>query len=118
MRTTTGRCRAQQLRDAADLPRQHMLELVPLLRMDRDLWIRGLGRRTHTLRRLEVVVPGTARNLRDARSVGPAGKVRSVDHEVSNVSAHLRRERSKTLRISLFSQIRALPQFWGLSASG
>jgi hypothetical protein len=57
------------------------------------------------------------------RAIGGTGRESalcgpSVDHEVSNVSAHLRRERSKTLRISLFSQIRALPQFWGLSASG
>ncbi len=36
-----------------------------------------------------------------------------MDQEVTDVSAHLRRERSKTLPTSLLSQLRALPQFWG-----
>lgn len=41
-----------------------------------------------------------------------------MDQEVSDVSTHLRRERSKTLPISLLSQVRALPQFWGLRGAG
>ena len=36
-----------------------------------------------------------------------------MEHDVSDVSAHLRRQRSKTLPTSLLSQFRALPQFWG-----
>ena len=36
-----------------------------------------------------------------------------MDHEASDVSAHLRREHSKTLPTSLLSQLRALPQIWG-----
>jgi hypothetical protein len=74
----------------------------------------GLGKRTPTLLRLEVAVQRTTRNLRDARSVDRPGGVLcgpSVDDEVSDVSAHLRRERSKTSLCSLFSQLRALPQF-------
>jgi hypothetical protein len=39
-----------------------------------------------------------------------------VDHDNSDNSAHLRRERSETLPFSLLSQVRALPQFWGSSA--
>ncbi len=40
MRTTTGKCQAEQLWDAADLPCRHPPELVPLLGMDRHLWIK------------------------------------------------------------------------------
>jgi hypothetical protein len=74
----------------------------------------GLGKWTPTLLRLEVAVQRTTCNLRDARSVDRPGGVfcgPSVDDEVSDVSAHLRRERSKTSLCSLFSQLRALPQF-------
>jgi hypothetical protein len=76
MRTTTGRCRAEKLCDAADLPRQHPPELVPLLG-DRDPWIRVLADGLTLSLRLEVAVSYTAtssRNLRDVRSVGPAGR--------------------------------------------
>jgi hypothetical protein len=41
-----------------------------------------------------------------------------VDQEISDVSAHLRRQRSKTVPMSLLSQLRALPQIWGLSGQG
>jgi hypothetical protein len=37
----------------------------------------------------------------------------SVDHDTSDVSAHLRRERPQVLPFSLLSQVRALPQIWG-----
>jgi hypothetical protein len=40
MRTTTGKFRAEQPWDAADLSCRHLPELVPLLGMDRDLWIK------------------------------------------------------------------------------
>jgi hypothetical protein len=40
-----------------------------------------------------------------------------VDQEVSDVSAHLRRERIQPLPMSLLSQLRALPQFWGSKGS-
>jgi hypothetical protein len=80
----------------------------------------GLGKWTPTLLRLEVAVQRTTRNLRDARLVDRPGGVLcgpSVDDEVSDVSAHLRRERSKT-SLSLLSQLRALPQFWPRSFMG
>jgi hypothetical protein len=42
----------------------------------------------------------------------------SVDQEASDVSAHLRRERTQPLPMSLLSQLRALPQIWGPSGQG